>query len=292
MTQSITPFEPTVYRAVPQLTTEGTLALASALVRAIPEPVPAPLERAAQRLRDRVRDAEDAMTTRQRELVPVDYSHEAALDTITDALWAMLRDRLKSWGAFARDELSLVREGLRGKKAATLRAAQDKAARAEDLHVRLFGAEGLAFVQWPYPEQAQRMASLLRLIDEDDLHGDIEQLAGPAVLVALRRCQELYEAMVEQRVRREHPPSTDLGQHRRSLQRAITRYASAALTLVDDDEPASQQQVRDALRPIETFRARQARVRARASTEKNAPTADDDDDGTVDPAPGTTVAAE
>lgn len=208
------------------------------------------------------------MTIRHRESVPVDLSDEFGLDVITDVMWGAFRDWLRSWSAFERVEFALITDGARPKTAKILAAGQDKARRARELHDQLFGTDGLAFTQRSYPEQAQSMASLLRLIDEDELGPSIEELVGPEILVALRRCQTLYEAMVDARMTRDDASSVDLSALRVSLIRAIARYTSAVISLVDEDDPDSLEMVRHALRPIEVTRARQARARTRASVQE------------------------
>lgn len=231
------------------------------------------------------------MTVRHRESVPVDLSDEVGLDVITDVMWGAFRDWLRNWSVFERVEFALIVDGARTKTAKHLAAAQDKARRARELHDQLFGVDGLAFTRRPYPEQAQGMASLLRLIDEDELGPSIEELVGPEVLVALRRCQTLYEAMVDERMTRDDSRSVDLSALRLSLIRAIARYTSATISLVDEDDPDSLDMVRGALRPIEVLRARQTRARARVSVEEDEPLLDEGAEA-LDRPPEAPVAAE
>ncbi|MEM9457752.1 MAG: hypothetical protein AAGF11_26470 [Myxococcota bacterium] len=243
--------------------------MAQALIGTMPDPVPALLRPAATQLADQAGAAEAALTARRRESVPVDHSDENALATMASAMWTMLRDLLRAWSTFDRDELTVIRTGLRGKSAALLDAGRSKAHSAHALLTRLFGLEGLAFTQRSYPEQAQAMASILRLIDEDGLAPAIEEIAGPELLAGLRRCQSLYEAMVQRKLARNRARSINLAHLRTSLRRAIARYVSTMLALVDDDDPVVVAEIRAALRPVDVFRLRQARLRARATVERD-----------------------
>jgi len=245
-------FDPAPYQRVPRLTVEGALALARALMQIRPKGA-SELDRVAGKLVELIAEVEVALTVRRREAAPVDYTMEVELDGVTDALWAALRNRLETWAAFSHPGLSDVIETLEGGSATeiVLSEAQRRSARARALRGNLFGADGLKFTQTTFAEQAQTMASILRLIDEEGLATELDALVGAEVLAGLRACQQQYEAMVEGRMERSERKSADLGQLRGKLQRAIARYSSAVLLLLDEDEPSSLSLVVDALRPVD-----------------------------------------
>ena len=88
---------------------------------------------------------------------------------------------------------------------------------------QLFGTEGLSFTKTQFPEQAQAMASILRVIDKDELEAEIDELCGSESLILLRACQPRYEAMVEARLTRDARKSADLGKVRGAVMRGAHR---------------------------------------------------------------------
>jgi hypothetical protein len=203
---------------------------------------------------------------------------ETMLDGAADSLWSALRNRLDTWGVFEHPGLAgvLQAHGRRSATAVALAQARKKAERARDLSGRLFGTDGLAFIRLPYPAQAESMASILRLIDEDGLTSSLDELAGPELMVALVTCQAQYEAMVAARMSRNGRKSGDLKGFLGKLQRAIARYTNAVLTLLDEDEPESLDLVLAALQPVELLRAQVSRGTSRPETEVVPETPDDE----------------
>lgn len=171
----------------------------------------------------------------------------------------------------------LAQHGKRSAVDTAIKQGQEQATRARALASKLFGAEGLAFTQQAYPEQAESMGEILRLIDQDGLGDELDALLGPQLLVALRACQAQYEAMVETRMTRDDRKSTDLARLRGKLQRAIARYSSAVLTLLDESEPSTLTLVLTALRPFEIHRAQQGTSKATGAGE-DAPVSEADEE--------------
>lgn len=250
-------FDPTPYQRAPRLNILKSLALGRALLRAMPEDPSEAVERTAASLERVLEAGDEAVDTRRQESVPVDLAAEVAFDGLADGLWGVLRNRLEALSAFEHEGLPRVAEG-HGKRSAVAQAvatAKDKAGRARKLSTRLFGTEGLSFTKTQFPEQAQAMASILRVIDKDELGAEIDELCGPESLILLRACQPRYEAMVEARLTRDARKSADLGKVRGAVMRAISRYTSAVLTMLDESEPESLAVVIAALRPLELLRA-------------------------------------
>lgn len=250
-------FDPTPYQRAPRINILKSLALGRALLQSLPPAPTDTVERTAANLERILDEADAAVDERRRESVPLDLASEVAFDSMADGLWAVLRNRLEALSGFEHEDLPRVGEG-HGKRSAVAQAlvsAQSQAARARALSVRLFGAEGLAFTKTQFPEQAQAMASLLRVIDQDGLAAELDELVGPECLVLLRACQPKYEAMVEARLTRDARKSADLGQARGAILRAVARYTNAVLTMLDESEPDSLELVLTALRPLERLRA-------------------------------------
>lgn len=68
-------------------------------------------------------------------------------------LWISLRDRLNGWLAFEHHGLDALPSALHEK--ANLLYAKQQAARARKLQDRLFGSNGVAFVQQPFFDKPQ-----------------------------------------------------------------------------------------------------------------------------------------
>lgn len=249
-------FDPTPYQRAPRLNILRSLALGRALQKAKPRESSQTVERKAAVLARVLDEADAAVDARRRDSVPVDLAAETSFDAMTDALWAVLRDGLQALAGLGHEGVPRVAEGL-GKQSAVakaVRSAQDKARRARVLSVKLFGSEGLSFTKAQFPEQAQAMASILRVMEDDGLAPEVEALLGSEVLVLLRACQPLYEAMVEARLQRDDRKSSNLGKARNKVLRAISGYTTAVITMLDEDDPESLEVVLAALRPLEALR--------------------------------------
>lgn len=249
-------FDPTPYQRAPRLNILRSLALGRALLQTKPEEPSQTVARKATMLTRALDEGDAAIDARRRDSVPVDIAGETSFDALTDALWAVLRDGLQALAGFGHDGLPRLAKGL-GKQTTVGKAvasAQGKAKRARALSAKLFGSEGLSFTKVQFPEQAQAMASILRVIEDDGLAPEIEALLGAEIIVLLRACQPLYEAMVDTRLQRDDRKSSDLGKARNKVMRAIAGYTTAVLTMLDEDEPESLQVVLAALRPLEALR--------------------------------------
>lgn len=265
MAVTIDSFDYSSYQRLPPMTLEHALALGGALLERIPNEAPVHVRRTGERLRAMVAEGREALTVRLREDAPAYTADEVALDGAADALWVTLRSRLEAWLVFEHTALAGV-AGKNTRKHRTgneLAAGAQNAARARRLLDRIYGPRGVAFVQVSYAEQCEAMSALLRLIEEDDLTGDVTELVGEAWLAALTLVQARYEAMVQRRMGRMRSNSGDLAQLRLHLHRTILRYNTAVLAMLDEDDPASLERVNEALRPCMVVRSRR-RKRARA----------------------------
>jgi len=276
-------FDPTPYQRSPRGNVRGILSLARALSELAPRDQTETVARTAEALDQVIGEVEEGLTVRRRESAPTDSSDDLTLDGCADTLWAVTRNGLEAKASFAHPGLALVlaQHGKRSAVAKAVKEGQEQAARARALADKLFGREGLTFTQQPFPVQSESMGEILRLIDQDGLGPELDALLGPHVLVALRACQTQYETMVDGRMSRDDRKSTHLARLRGKLQRAISRYCSAVLTLLDESNPDTLPLVLATLRPIDVHRAQMAATSK--GTGGNETNDDDEDD---DPAAG------
>lgn len=272
-------FDPSYYQRTGRLDALEALALGRALMDTRPIDASPQVDRIADKLEQLVSEGEDMLTTRRRESAPVDHSMETVIDPLADFLWGTLRTRLDGWSVFEHRGMASVLQahGKRSATAVALARARSKAERARALSGRLFGAEGLAFIRLPYPAQARSMASILRLIEEDGLTPLIDELAGPEIMIALVACQARYEEMVKAKMSRVDRRSGNFNVLVGKLRRALARYVSAVLTLLDEDEPETLDLVVAALQPIEFHRTQLSRGASRAGASSVEPSGDDDE---------------
>lgn len=250
-------FDPTPYQRAPLLDILNTLSLGRALLEVVPTEPPEVVEREAGKLEAVLDEGDEAVDARRRESIPVDMSGEVELDALVDGLWATFRSALEAKATLPAEGLAVLLEDHKPQSTVgkAVAAAREQAERAQALSNHVFGADGLAFTKKQFSQQSQAMASMLRVIEGDGLAPEIEALCGPEILVLLRACQPLYASMVDARLARDNRKSIDLGWMRNKIMRAITRYSTAVLTMIDEDDPESLPRVIAALRPFDQSRA-------------------------------------
>ncbi|HNN93152.1 MAG TPA: hypothetical protein PKI03_12820 [Pseudomonadota bacterium] len=227
-------FDPSLYVRAPIISLASGLSLARALLAAQPAGLPAAAKKASDALRSTLDSAESAWVARQRAEVASSDISSRQVDQLSDQAWAALRGRLDSYALLPGDDFPL-----------SLRAAE--------LILTLF-PDGLSFLKLSYAEQAATTSALLRRIDEDGLARDLDAICGPEFLRQVRKLQPRYDAMVQaQLTRQEDGP--DLSSQVRALSRAIVTYATRVAASVEDDDPKTLVRARDALRPLDQFRA-------------------------------------
>jgi hypothetical protein len=250
-------FDPAPYQRAPRGNVRGIISVSQALVECSPEEATEAVGRSVAKLEQTIEEAEDGLAARRRELAPADFSQELEIDGLADAMWGALRSGLELWRAYDHPGLTTVLDAQkkRSASATALRAGQEKATHALQLASKLFGNEGLEFTQTTYPVQAVSMASILRIIEEDELGEEIDAVVAPEILVALRCCQPVYEAMVSARMSRSDRKTSHLAVLRTKLQRAISQHCTAVLAMLDENKPETLELVLGALRPIDVYRA-------------------------------------
>lgn len=250
-------FDYSAYQRAPRGNVHAIVSLCNALVEGAPKGASEAVDRTSAKLALTTAEVEEGLTTRRRELAPADFSQELELDGFADVMWGALRSGLELWKAFEHPGLTQVVDAQTKKSAAAaaLRSGRDKAARARTVAGKLFGSEGLTFTQKSYPEQAVSMASILRLVEQDELGEEIDAVVAPEVQASLHAIQPMYQAMVDGRLNRKERKSGDLAAMRTKLQRAIAQYCTTVLALLDESKPQTLELVVNALAPIDVFRA-------------------------------------
>ena len=241
-------FDPSVYTRAPIFNIGAGITLCGALVDACPPGAPAPVKKARKKLAQVTDAARAAFNQRKQQLGKVSDASVQLLDQEADWSWAALRMRLQAYALLPAARYPL-------------------APRAAELVTVLFGAEGLEFLKFPYPEQLASMGSLLERITDEGLAKEIDALAGKEFLAQARDVQPRYDAMVKLMLQRDESTGESLLDHVHAMQSAIVTYANKVTALVDDDEPETVEMARKALRAIDNHRVSLAR---RASASKGA----------------------
>jgi len=94
------------------------------------------------------------------------------------------------------------------------------------------------------------MATILRTITEEGLEKEVNEIIGPELLTAVREVQPRYEAMVDERLRRDKASGQNLFETIRAIQAAIVNYAGKVIGAIEHDDPATVETARIALLPI------------------------------------------
>jgi hypothetical protein len=247
------PFDPTGYVNAPIITVASGVSLALALVGACPKTAPANVKKAAKHLKATAEKARADLADRNRELGSFSEEDSRAIDNEADRAWGGLRLRLTGMAMLPQDTVA-------------------NAKRAAELDTLLF-SDGMGFLKAEYSAQSTSMASHLKQIDDGGLQTDLDRIAGPEFLTAIRAIQPRYEAMVSERLRRDSATGQNLLETTRGLQAAIVNYAAKVIGTIEHDEPETAEAARVALLPIANHRQAQA-ARGRGAS-----------DAVVEPAP-------
>lgn len=247
-------FDPAPYVRAPIISVSSGVTLAQTLLSATPKNADPKVKKAAKHLKAVADKALADLTERNKKLGEYTEEDSRVLDNEADRAWGALRMRLQAIGMLTE-------------------FAKADAKRAVALDTILFQGS-TAFLKSDYAVQNTRMSSILKQIDEDGLQADIDRLAGPQFLGAVRDVQPRYEAMVKEKGKRDTASGQDLNETVRALQAAIVNYASKVTGTVEHDDPASAEAARVALLPILNFRdaAAHAAAAAKAPPAPAAPT--------------------
>lgn len=236
---------------IPRTTLKVLMRLARTLLRDRPEATTAVIDKSVAHLMAVIEEVRSELVRRRLVKSATLNAPMVLFDYAVDGLWIALRMGLERERAFAHAGLELLPAELA--QAGQLELLQARAKRAQQLWERLFGNEGTAFTKTKLFEQAESMATLISLIEHEQLRPQLEQIFSEAELALLYQCQKHYEDLVSARMSANAGPN--LNQLRHKLSWAITAYVNAVHGLVDFDDPATHEVVLEALRPILTLRS-------------------------------------
>jgi hypothetical protein len=244
------------YVRLPNISLKQMLRLAKTLLRDKPMQATMAIEAAAGDLEAHVTRVEQALTLRMVATNAEVIASEVDFDRAVDGLWLWLRRQLEAYVIYEHPGLAALSKAQRLE--AGLDALASDAARARALRDRLFGPEGTNFTTMPYAEQAETMATILRLIEHEGLLAELEALVGDSLPRLLRVCQRQYEHMVSDRLTRAQGTSEDLRTMRQQLRWLIVQYNTAVYGLAKYEDPSSFDVVERAvvrIRPVQTTTA-------------------------------------
>jgi hypothetical protein len=122
--------------------------------------------------------------------------------------------------------------------AVDLEGAHERAERARVLFARVFGSTSVAdLVKSSFVEQAESPAAILRLIDEQGLREELEDIVGSQLMRTLDACQVEYEDMVDERLRRRQGMAQDHRQLLGQLRWNLVAYVNAVQSLYRPSKP-------------------------------------------------------
>jgi hypothetical protein len=133
--------------------------------------------------------------------------------------------------------------------------------------VRTLFPDGLAFLRLPYNQEWAESAKRLKKIADDNLEDTLNDLAGEDFLTEIRRAHEVYGEVLGITKVAPAAQSPVRAERLRELRRLMNRYVVRVLAQLDDDAE-SQAMVRQALQPIDDFRAAQARRAVSSAAEE------------------------
>jgi hypothetical protein len=241
------PFDPIPFAHAPSVTVSTGITLANALVAACPKDAPANVKKAAAYLKSIAELARTDLADRNRQLGTFPDEDSRGLDNEADRCWGGLRLCVQGRAMLRQD-------------------VYPKAKLAAEIEAKLF-SQGTEFLKAEYASQSSSMAALLQRIDDDKMEKDINAVVGPDFLAAIRDVQPRYDAMVEERLRRDAASGQNLTERVRSIQNAIVNYASKVVGSVEHDDPKTAEAARLALLPIVNHRE------AAAAAQRSAPVA-------------------
>jgi hypothetical protein len=244
------------YVRLPNISLKQMLRLAKTLLRDKPTQATAAIEAAASELEAHVTRVEQALTLRMVATNAEVIASEVDFDRAVDGLWLWLRRQLEAYMIYEHPGLAALPKARRLE--AGLDVLASDAARARVLRDRLFGPGGTNFTTTPYAEQAETMATILRLIEHEGLLAELEALVGHGLPRLLRVCQQQYEDMISNRLTRQRGTSEDLRAMRQELRWLIVQYNTAVYSLAKYVDPSSFEVVERALRAVVRIRPAQA----------------------------------
>ena len=260
----------------PRGTVLQTLSLGRLLRKYTPaDPSPDLAARAAV-LDEVIETSTQAFVDRYREFGPTVAAEDNEDDGLADALLFVHRDRLENWQTFDRPAMHRL-ASTQTPDGFDYAARIDKARVAKRVATLLFG-QGMDLTRLPFPEQAEHMRRITRMIEQEGLADALAELVGEDFTAALADASLRYQAMIERRAMRERGASINMREVNVALQQAIQDYMISLLSMIRDDDPDNVAAIRTALRPVDALREQLA-GRGRAGSDADAGEQDDSGEG-------------
>lgn len=250
------PIDPSLYTRAPIMSLEAGIALARALVSACPPSAPSSVKKSAKKLNAATDKAQIALAKRQKIIGQIPEEASRLIDQDGDNSWGALRGRLYHFSLLPKNEYP-------------------DASRAAELVSSLFGDDGLSFLKEKYPVQWAVADTVLKRIDDEQLHNDINRIAGSEFLENVRKRHVEYGAMVQRLLTKGSGESVNLSHEVHALGRAIVAYATQICASADDDDSSPEMilMARCALKPLDNFRDQVAsRANPSAPVQEPSPT--------------------
>ncbi len=236
-------FDSKAYTQLPIFDVSGATALATSLNSALPKGISAPVKTAAREMMTAAAALAKAWRDEQ----------NSATDERRPAHLAIGR----AWSAFSArldTSTSLPVEHY------------PQASRAREVSAILF-PDGLTFLRLPFNQEWAESDKRLKQIEVEGLTKSIKDLIGLDFLEQVQRTHEVSGRVLG--ITKPSPAAQVRlrGEKLRALRKAMNRYVFNVLGQVDEEDSAMMEMIRDALHPIDAFRAGAAARRQPAQAE-------------------------
>lgn len=242
-------FDPSLYLRPPVLDVPTGIALAQALLSAQPKGASPDLRKAGKTLDRLCTELKLGWDARETAARPTDRRR---FDQALDGAWGRFHDRLLCYSALPVER-------------------NPAAAHAGKLYQTLF-PDGLSFLKLSYEAEWSESQRRLDRINKEGWDRDLDRFCGSEFLAEVRHAHKEYgEILGITKPAPATPLDANLRELLRQLSSAMSRYTLKILAGVDDEDPASVQTARQALRPYDDFRAAITRRQGSGSSDEPAP---------------------
>ena len=224
------------YSRPPRLDATGGLAVARRLIKACPT---AGFPSARKKV-PAVREAALALQTEAKLRARTRPANMKPIDSALDTAWSAVRDRIAPWTWTTDAKLDAQR-----RLAAKMLAS--------------YFPDGVEFVKLAYEQQWVESEQLLQRIKEEGARDVLEELAGKPFLANLESAHAAYGDALDlgdEAAPKTAASPTGIAERVGKLSRAIFDYTRALAGDVDLGDPSSVAAFRDAVAPLDAYRAR------------------------------------
>jgi len=242
------------YSHLPRLDVATAVALGIALLDAKPPEVTPALTKSRKRMRTAVVALQAAWAERDKKRGQHEPLDLRSLDARVDNAWAALHAILQALSWLPADK-------------------SNRFASAARLLSNLF-PNGKGFLTLPYAAEWTESQKRLDRIEKEGLAEELSRLCGADVVEELRQAHREYGKAVGKVLQGAGEVDTvGLREPLQRLTRTIEDYCIKVLATAEPDDPATEQAVRKALKPIEIIRERASRSAGSSSNDADLPPA-------------------